>query len=67
MGEDHPITLGCAANLTLDLRADDAMNADKLAADTMNRYSHTLGTDHPEAQAAAAGRRLDFDFDPPYI
>jgi hypothetical protein len=68
VGADRPITLGCATNLTLDLRADGAVNnADKLAADTINRYSHALGTDHPDAQAAPAGRQLDFDLDPPYI
>jgi hypothetical protein len=65
IGKVHPVALGCAANLPLDLRADGA--ADRLAADTMNGYAQTLGSDHPDAVAAASGRRLDFDFDPPNI
>ena len=68
VSENHPVTLGCAANLVLDLRADGATDsADELAADTMNRYLQTLGSDHPDTQTAGAGRRLDFDFDPPYV
>jgi tetratricopeptide (TPR) repeat protein len=69
LGEDHPMTLGCAANLVLDLRVDGsaAERADHLAADTMTRYARTLGTAHPDVQRAAAGQRIDFDFDPPAI
>jgi tetratricopeptide (TPR) repeat protein len=68
MGEDYPLTLGCAANLALDLRADGAdAEADILAADTMSRYARTLATGTPDVADAAAGRRLDFDFDPPGI
>jgi hypothetical protein len=60
--------LGCAANLAVDLRAGDATaEAEALAADTMSRYAATLGLSHPDAQVAAEGRRLDFDFDPPPI
>ena len=67
-GDDHPITLGCVANLSLDLRAHGATaDADRLTADAMDRYSHTLGSNHPDARVAAEGRRLDFDFDPPFI
>jgi tetratricopeptide (TPR) repeat protein len=68
MGDDHPATLGCAANLSLDLRATGAVEAgDELAASTMERYLATLGADNPDAEVAAAGERLDFDFDPPPI
>jgi tetratricopeptide (TPR) repeat protein len=67
-GEDDPLTLGCAANLSLDLRGCGATaEADQLAEDTLRRYGATLGVAHPDAVAAAAGRRLDFDFDPPPI
>jgi hypothetical protein len=38
--------------------------ADALSADTLDRYAMTLGLGHPDARAAAEGRRLDFDFDP---
>jgi Tetratricopeptide repeat/NB-ARC domain len=66
MGSDHPVTLGCAANLALDRRAVGASEeADDLLADTLGRYRRTLGTDHPDVVCAEAGRRLDFDFDPP--
>ncbi|HEX6525992.1 MAG TPA: FxSxx-COOH system tetratricopeptide repeat protein [Streptosporangiaceae bacterium] len=68
LGEDHPLTLGCAANLTADLRTLGCdSEAQVLLADTMQRYAQTLGEDHPDAQVAAAGQRLDFDFDPHQI
>jgi tetratricopeptide (TPR) repeat protein len=68
MGDNHPLTLGCAANLVTDLRADGAgEEAERLSADTLSRYADTLGADHPDTTTAAAGRRLDFDFDPPSI
>jgi tetratricopeptide (TPR) repeat protein len=68
LGEGHPLTLGCAANFAIDLRAEGAKDeAAALSADTMNRYASTLGAEHADAIAAAEGRRLDFDFDPPPI
>ena len=68
LGEQHPLTLGCAANLALDLRADGAdEEAELLSAKTMSGYERALGADHPMTEAAAAGLRLDFDFDPPPI
>lgn len=67
-GEQHPLTLGCAANLVVDLRTEGAdQEADQLLEETMSHYAATLGTGHSEAIAAAAGRRLDPDFDPPPI
>jgi tetratricopeptide (TPR) repeat protein len=68
LGVDHPLTLGCAANLVVDLRAEGAGDeAELLLADTMSRYEATLGAKHADTVAAAEGRRLDFDFDPPPI
>jgi tetratricopeptide (TPR) repeat protein len=68
LGESHPTTLGCAANLVVDLRTlGEDQKADELFADTMSRYEATLGPGHPDTVAAAEGRRLDFDFDPPPI
>ncbi len=68
LGKDHPTTLGCAANLVVDLRALGAdAEAEALFADTMSRYKNTLGPSHPDADNAAKGQRLDFDFDPPPI
>ena len=68
MGESYPLTLGCAANLSVDLRADGADDeADRLSADTRDRYEVTLGASNPDSIAAAESHRLDFDFDPPPI
>jgi len=68
LGEDHPVTLGCAANLAFDLREDGADElAESLSADTMRRYTAVLPADHPNVRAAAAGGRVNFDFDPPFI
>jgi hypothetical protein len=66
LGEDHPVTLGCAVNLAMDLRADDAPDyTERLHSDTMRRYVRALGGDHPDTKAALTGERIDFDFDPP--
>jgi hypothetical protein len=65
LGENHPVTLGSAANLGLDLAADgDAERASQLAADAQARFRRVLGEDHPDTKAAAVGQRLEFDFDP---
>jgi hypothetical protein len=65
LGENHPMTLGCAANLALDRMADNAVaDAESLRADTISRYIDTLGPDHPDTRVATAGNRIDFDFDP---
>lgn len=67
-GEQHPLTLACAANLAADLRAENAdEEAERLLEETIRHYTATLGADHPEAMAAAAGERLNPDFDPPPI
>jgi tetratricopeptide (TPR) repeat protein len=68
LGEDHPLTLAAAANLALDLRAEGAgARAEELTQSTTSGYARTLGLGHPDARAFLAGRRLDFDFDPPPI
>ena len=68
LGENHPLALGCAANLALDLAAAGELEAARtLSDDTMTRYRAALGDEHPDVQVAAAGDRLDFDFDPPPI
>ncbi len=66
LGDDHPHTLACAANLSLDLRTlGETQAADDLISDTLDRYRATLGESHPDTRDALAGRRLDFDFEPP--
>jgi hypothetical protein len=68
LGDDHPMTLGCAANTVVDLRAEGLNEeADRLSEDTLTRLRVALGDGHPDTVAAAEGRRLDFDFDPPPI
>lgn len=68
LGGQHPVTLGCAANLVRDLRADGAaQEADSLLTETMSGYVRTLGADHPMTEAAVAGSRINWDFDPPPI
>jgi len=68
LGEDHPLTIACAANLVHDLRAEGAgEEADRLAEDTLARYDRVLGLGHPDAKAFLDNRRLDFDIDPPPI
>jgi len=68
VGGQHPVTLGCAANLVQDLRADGAVQrADSLLTETISGYANTLGADHPMTEAAVAGSRINWDFDPPPI
>jgi tetratricopeptide (TPR) repeat protein len=68
LGKDHPLTLACATNLAIDLRElNRNEEAEELFTDTMARYTATIGPGHPDAVVAAAGGRLDFDFDPPPI
>jgi tetratricopeptide (TPR) repeat protein len=68
LGSDHPAALGCAANLALDLHADgEAEQAAQVAAITLDRFASLLGSDHPLTRAAAEGKRIDADFDPPPI
>ena len=55
-GADYPLTLGCAANLVIDLRALGAADeADQLLDDTIRRYAATLGPEHPDSVNAASG------------
>lgn len=66
--EKHPLSLAAAVNLELDLRAEGAGDeADSLRRSTLDIYEGTLGLDHPDVQAYQAGRRVDYDFDPPPI
>jgi hypothetical protein len=68
LNEDHPLTLAASANLVFDLRAEGAGDkADQLEQATTDGYARTLGLGHPDPKAFLAGRRLDFDFDPPPI
>ncbi|MEV0390433.1 FxSxx-COOH system tetratricopeptide repeat protein [Nonomuraea sp. NPDC050643] len=68
LGDKHPTTLGAAANLAADLAtASRKEEAQRLYEETMRHYAATLGMEHRDAQVAAEGRHLDFDFDPPPV
>lgn len=71
LGADHPETLACAANLSLDLRSlGREQEAAELAAGTLARYQgirSQLGENHTDAVAAAEGRRIEIDFEPPSL
>jgi len=68
LGDNHPVTLTCAANLALDLRASGASEeGEALAADTRERCARTLRADDPLAEALVTEARAEVDFDPPPI
>lgn len=62
---DHPHTLACAANVVAVLAAlNREREADELGSDTHDRYSNTIGVDHPDARLFAEGKRFGLDFWP---
>jgi hypothetical protein len=64
LGEDHPHTLACAVNLSLDLRATgQEQRLPELAPQVIERYRSALGDDHPAVKAASAGERVDLSVD----
>ena len=65
LGEDHPHTLACAANLALDLRSigDGVARSPKSVTKTIERYHRVLGDEHPDVKAVASGQRLDMSID----
>jgi tetratricopeptide (TPR) repeat protein len=68
LGAVHPHTLGCAANLALDrIAAGDEAAGKSLKAEALRLFEEAHGRDFPDTVAAAEGRRLDPDFDPPAI
>jgi hypothetical protein len=69
LDDDHPLTVGCAANYRLDCEAEgDEETAARLDDEIKHLYVNTIGLDHPDAKAAVMDRRrLDFDFDPPPV
>lgn len=68
VGPNHWRTLGCAANLALDMMATgDEEGGITLRDDTLQRFEGHFGRDYPDAVAAARGDRLNTDFDPPAI
>jgi tetratricopeptide (TPR) repeat protein len=68
LGASHQHTLGCAANLSLDIMATGDEEAGRsLQAQTLKTIEEIQGPDFPDIRVAAAGKRLDPDFDPPPI
>lgn len=65
-GVDHPYTLGCALNHAIDLeRTGRTARAEALWHDTVARFDHILGVDHPDSIAARNKQRIDADIEPP--
>lgn len=68
LGATHQHTLGCAANLSLDIMATGDEKAGRsLQAQTLETIEEVQGPEFPDMVVAAAGKRLDPDFDPPPI
>lgn len=68
LGETHAHTLDCSANLAQDLIATGDVEAgDRLQQKTLQQMQTIYGSDFSDYRAAAAGYRLDPDFDPPAI
>jgi hypothetical protein len=66
VGEQHPTTMACAANLAADL-AKAGPKEEALREETLRNYRETRGMEHPDAVAAEECRHLDLDFDPPPV
>ncbi|GAB3277305.1 FxSxx-COOH system tetratricopeptide repeat protein [Kineosporia babensis] len=64
-GEDHPDTLGFAVNLALDLQSTGSPAGPTRLQEAVARMRQVLGDAHPVTQAAAAGRRGEFDIETP--
>jgi tetratricopeptide (TPR) repeat protein len=65
LGDTHQHALGCAANLSLDMMAGGDEKAGKsLREQTLRSLEKVQGHDFPDLLVAAAGQRLDPDFDP---
>jgi tetratricopeptide (TPR) repeat protein len=68
LGPEHAHTLGCALNLAQDMIAlGDEEGGKELQSKSMRLLADKYGTDSPDYAVAAAGGRLDPDFDPPAI
>ena len=68
LGPAHAHTLGCAANVALDMiAAGDEEDGKELQDETLRQLARAYGDNSPDYVAAANGNRLDPDFDPPAI
>jgi hypothetical protein len=68
LGDAHPHTLACAANLALDIMAAGGEDVGKELRDkTLGLLAGTYGDGFPDLVAAARGVRFNADFDPPAI
>jgi len=71
VGQNHPMVLACAANLSADLKhlgtSEATEEAASLREDTRGRYAQKFNLEHPDAFAFLEERHLDLDFDPPPI
>jgi Tfp pilus assembly protein PilF len=64
-GAQHPVTLSCLMNLSLDLTAVGShAEARQLRESTLSRLAEVLGDEHPTVEAARRGTRLDRELMP---
>jgi tetratricopeptide (TPR) repeat protein len=68
LGENHQHTLACASNLSLDMLASGDEEAGKaLQEQVLKALTQAQGREFPDLVVAAAGKRIDPDFDPPPV
>lgn len=61
-GEDHPFTLVCVANLSLDQRGlGRPEEADRLNARAVEGLTRVLGDQHPWRTSARLHQRIEYD------
>ncbi|NEB12381.1 tetratricopeptide repeat protein [Streptomyces coelicoflavus] len=65
VGENHPLTWSCAANLSLDLRGlGRTAEGDEARREAADGLSQVVRDDHPWLRAALVGRRIECDLAP---
>jgi hypothetical protein len=65
---EHPLTLGCMANLGLDLRAlGDLEEGRRLLDRAMSQLAIYPGMQDPEVVLVSGQHRLQFDIEPPSL
>jgi tetratricopeptide (TPR) repeat protein len=65
-GAEHPYVLMRGINLSYDLRANRLVGeAEAMYQRSLEGLRRALGVDHPEYEAALAGRRMEGDIEPP--
>lgn len=65
LGQNHPDTIVCRANLALTLRALGRIpEADQLQEQARYDLARLLGENHPHTESVRAGKRIHRDLEP---